>query len=135
MARDDVGPGLLAAIAAGGVLGSLGRYAVGLALPHTPTQFPWGTFVVNVSGSAVMGVLFVWVLSMDRPHPWLRPFLGVGLLGGWTTFSSYAVEGRDLFASGSGWLGLAYVMGSLVVGLVAVGVGVTAGERLFGRRR
>jgi CrcB protein len=130
-----VGPGLLAAIAAGGVLGSLGRHAVGLALPHAPAEFPWGTFVVNVSGSAVMGVLFVWVLSMDRPHPWLRPFLGVGLLGGWTTFSSYAVEGRDLFVSGNGWLGMAYVVGSLVVGLFAVGVGVTAGERLFGRRR
>ena len=135
MARDEVGPGLLAAIAAGGVLGSLGRWAVGLALPHTPSQVPWGTFVVNVTGSAAMGVLVVWVLSMDRPHPWLRPFLGVGVLGGWTTFSSYAVEGRDLFASGSPWLGLGYVLGSLVVGLFAVGVGVTAGERLFGRRR
>ncbi|TQJ49123.1 CrcB family protein [Phycicoccus sp. SLBN-51] len=135
MARDQVGPGLLAAIATGGVLGSLGRWTVGLALPHTPSQVPWGTFVVNVTGSAAMGVLVVWVLSMDRPHPWLRPFLGVGVLGGWTTFSSYAVEGRDLFASGSPWLGLGYVLGSLVVGLFAVGVGVTAGERLFGRRR
>jgi CrcB protein len=135
MARDEVGPGLLAAIATGGVLGSLGRWTVGLALPHTPSQVPWGTFVVNVTGSAAMGVLVVWVLSMDRPHPWLRPFLGVGVLGGWTTFSSYAVEGRDLFASGSPWLGLGYVLGSLVVGLFAVGVGVTAGERLFGRRR
>lgn len=135
MARDDVGPGLLAAIAAGGVLGSLGRYAVGLALPHSPAAFPWGTFLVNVTGSAAMGVLVVWVLSMDRPHPWLRPFLGVGVLGGWTTFSTYAVEGRDLFASDRGWLGLVYVLGSLTVGLAAVGVGVTAGERLFGRRR
>ena len=135
MARDEVGPGLLAAIGAGGVLGSLGRWAVGLTLPHTPSQVPWGTFLVNVTGSAAMGVLVVWVLSMNRPHPWLRPFLGVGVLGGWTTFSSYAVEGRDLFASGSPWLGLGYVLGSLVVGLFAVGVGVTAGERLFGRRR
>ena len=135
MARDDVGPGLLAAIAAGGMLGSLGRYAVGLVLPHTGAAFPWATFLVNLTGAAAMGVLVVWVLSMDRPHPWLRPFLGVGVLGGWTTFSSYAVEGRDLFASGSAWLGLTYVLGSLALGLFAVGVGVTAGEHLFGRRR
>jgi CrcB protein len=127
--------GLLAAIAAGGALGSLGRYAVGLALPHSASSFPWGTFLVNVSGSAAMGVLVVWVLSMHEPHPWLRPFLGVGVLGGWTTFSTYAVESRDLLAAGRPWVAAAYVFGSLVVGLVAVGIGVTAGERVFGRRR
>ena len=135
MARHDGGPGLLAAIAAGGALGSLGRYAVGLALPHTAASFPWGTFAVNISGSAAMGLLVVWVLSMDRPHPWLRPFLGVGVLGGWTTFSSDAAEGRDLLAAGRPGLALAYVLGSLLVGLMAVGVGISAGERVFGRRR
>ena len=73
--------GLLAAVAAGGVLGSLGRDAVGLALPHVSGAFAWSTFLVNVTGSLAMGVLVVWVLSMARPHPWLRPFLGVGVLG------------------------------------------------------
>ena len=135
MARHDGGPGLLAAIATGGALGSVGRYAVGLALPHGAGSFPWGTFVVNISGSVAMGLLVVWVLSMDRPHPWLRPFLGVGVLGGWTTFSTYAVEGRDLFAAGRPGLALTYVLGSLLVGLMAVGVGISAGERVFGRRR
>lgn len=134
MARHDGGPGLLAAIAAGGALGSLGRYAVGLALPHSADGFPWATFLVNVTGSAAMGVLVVWVLAMDRPHPWLRPFLGVGLLGGWTTFSAYAVEARDLLATGQPGLALTYVLGSLAFGLVAVGLGVSAGERTFGRR-
>lgn len=126
--------GLLAAIAAGGAIGSLGRYAVGLALPHTAGSFPWATFAVNVTGSAAMGTLVVWVLSMARPHPWLRPFLGVGVLGGWTTFSSYALESRDLLASGHPGAAAAYVMGSLVVGLMAVGLGITLGEKAFGRQ-
>jgi CrcB protein len=126
--------GLLAAVAAGGVLGSLGRYAVGLALPHTSGTFAWATFLVNVSGSLAMGVLVVWVLSMARPHPWLRPFLGVGVLGGWTTFSSYALDFHAMAQAGHGVVAAAYLVGSLVVGLVAVGLGITLGERLFGRR-
>jgi CrcB protein len=127
-------PGLLTAVAAGGVLGSLGRYAVGLALPHVPGAFAWSTFLVNVTGSLAMGVLVVWVLSMARPHPWLRPFLGVGVLGGWTTFSSYALDIHAMVHAGHGLVAAAYLVGSLVVGLVAVGLGITLGERLFGRR-
>ena len=126
--------GLLAVVAAGGVLGSLARYAVGLALPHASGAFAWSTFLVNVTGSLAMGVLVVWVLSMDRPHPWLRPFLGVGVLGGWTTFSSYALDTHAMVQAGHGPVAAAYLVGSLVVGLVAVGLGVTLGERLFGRR-
>jgi fluoride exporter len=127
--------GLLAAVAVGGALGSLSRYAVGLGLPHARGSFPWATFLVNVTGSLAMGVLVVWVLSLGEPHPWLRPFLGVGLLGGWTTFSSFAGDARELVAAGHPAQAVAYVLGSLVVGLVAVGLGVTLGERAFRRRR
>jgi fluoride exporter len=126
--------GLLAAVATGGVLGSLGRYAVGLALPHAAGAFAWSTFLVNVTGSLAMGVLVVWVLSMTEPHPWLRPFLGVGVLGGWTTFSSYALDTHTLVQAGHGLVAAAYLVGSLVAGLFAVGVGISLGERLFGRR-
>ena len=127
--------GLLAAIAAGGAIGSLGRYAVARAVPAGADEFPWGTFAVNISGSLAMGVLFVWVLTLDRPHPWLRPFLGVGVLGGWTTFSAYALESRGLVVSGEHGLAAAYVLGSLVLCVAAVGAGVSLGERTFGRRR
>jgi CrcB protein len=126
--------GLLAAVAAGGMLGSLGRYAAGLALPHAQGSFAWATFLVNVIGSFAMGALVVWVLSMTEPHPWLRPFLGVGVLGGWTTFSSYALDIHSMVRAGQGMVAAAYLVGSLVAGLVAVGLGVTVGERLFGRR-
>jgi fluoride exporter len=131
--RGDVG--LLSAVALGGALGSAGRYAVGLALPHPSGAFPWGTTAVNVSGSMAMGVLVVWVLSMHEPHAWLRPFLGVGVLGGWTTFSTYALDFHALETTGHELEGAAYLVGSIVVGLVAVGLGVSLGERLFGRRR
>jgi CrcB protein len=127
--------GLLGAVAAGGALGSLGRYAVGLALPHQAAEFPWGTELVNVSGSLAMGVLVVWVLSMREPHSWLRPFLGVGVLGGWTTFSAYTLDFHTLVTSGHGRTAAAYLLGSLVLGVAAVGLGVTLGEALFGRRR
>lgn len=126
--------GLLGAVAAGGVLGSLSRYAVGLALPHVSGAFAWSTFLVNVTGSLAMGVLVVWVLSMTQPHPWLRPFLGVGVLGGWTTFSSYALDIHAMMQAGHGLVAAAYLVGSLLAGLVAVGFGITLGERVFGRR-
>jgi CrcB protein len=116
------------------VLGSLGRYAVGLAVPHDVGAFAWSTFLVNVTGSMAMGVLVVWVLSMDEPHPLLRPFLGVGVLGGWTTFSSFTLDAHTMATDGRPLLAATYVVASFVVGLVAVGLGVTLGERAFGRR-
>lgn len=127
--------GLLAVIASGGAVGSLGRYAVGMALPAATDGFPWATFLVNISGSLAMGVLVVWVLTMADPHPWLRPFLGVGLLGGWTTFSAFALETHDLLAAGHPLVATAYLVGSLAAGPTAVGAGVILGERSIGRRR
>jgi CrcB protein len=133
MRRGDAG--LLAVIAVGGAVGSVGRYAAGLAFPHADGGFPWSTFLVNLLGSLAMGVLVVWILSMARPHPWLRPFFGVGVLGGWTTFSGYALDIHAMVRAGSVGKALLYLVASLLLGLVAVGIGVTAGERLFGRRR
>lgn len=133
MRRGDAG--LLVVIAVGGALGSVGRYAAGLALPHAAAGFPWSTFLVNVAGSLAMGILVAWILSMDHPHPWLRPFFGVGILGGWTTFSGYALDIHTMVRAGSAATALAYLVASLVLGLVAVGVGVAAGNGVFGRRR
>lgn len=133
-ARTAPSPALLAVIAVGGAVGSLGRYAVGLALPHDAGGFPWATFGVNVTGSLAMGLLVAWVLSMLTPHPWLRPFLGVGVLGGWTTFSSLALDVHTLTAAGHTGAALTYVLASFVVGLVAVGAGLGLGQLAFGDR-
>src|SRR5437763_10088263 len=79
-------------IAAGGALGALARYGVSLALPTQPGHFPWGTFAINVVGCALIGVLMVLIMEVWSAHRLLRPFLGVGVLGGFTTFSTYAVD-------------------------------------------
>ncbi|TGN65316.1 CrcB family protein [Nocardioides eburneiflavus] len=121
---------VLAVISAGGSLGSLGRWGVGELLPWSGTTFPWATFVVNVSGALALGVLMVFVLEVWRPHRYVRPFVGIGVLGGWTTFSTYALEARDLLAAGRPATAFAYVGGSLVAGLVAVWLGILAARLL-----
>ena len=127
--------GLLGVVAAGGVLGSLGRYAAGSALPHPSGAFAWVTFVVNVSGALAMGVLMAWVWSMDRPHPWLRPFLGVGVLGGWTTFSSFALDTHSMVEAGHPAVAAAYVIGSLALAIAGVALGLVLGAVAFGHHR
>jgi CrcB protein len=114
---------VLSAVAVGGALGSAGRWLVAEALPAAG-GFPWPTFLVNVTGALLIGVLLVVVTDVVTGRPLLRPFLGVGLLGGWTTFSTYAVEARDLLATGALALVALYVVGSLVVGLLATWVGI-----------
>ncbi len=118
-----VGAGALAAVSAGGVLGALARYGLAVAWPHHGGSFPWPTFLVNVSGCLLIGALMVTV-----PHrPLLRPFLGVGVLGGYTTFSAYAVEALRATSPG---IALAYLATTLCGAILAVWAGATAAERL-----
>src|SRR6185295_14847300 len=83
---------VLAVVAAGGGLGSAARYGLARALPSPATGFPWATFLTNVTGCLLLGVLMVYVLEVWPPRRYVRPFLGVGFLGGYTTFSTYTVE-------------------------------------------
>ena len=126
--------GLLVALSGGGMLGSLGRYAVGLALPHAAGAFAWSTLLVNVTGSLAMGVLVVWVLSMDRPHPLLRPFLGVGVLGGWTTFSSFTLDARTMVTGATACSPRRTSWGRSSWAWSPSGSGSRLGERAFGPR-
>ncbi len=126
---------VLAAVAAGGALGSTGRWLVSVTVPAVG-GFPWPTFLVNVTGALLIGVLMVVVTDVVTGRPLLRPFLGVGFLGGWTTFSTYAVELRDLLATGAVGLAVLYLVGSLVVGLLATWLGLAGTRRLTrGRAR
>jgi fluoride exporter len=121
--------GVVAAIAAGGVLGSLARYAVsGLG------GWPWWTLVVNASGCLLIGVLMAVVRHRTAPHPLLRPFLGVGVLGGYTTFSAYAVDVQRLLVSGRSEVALAYFVVTPVLALLAVWLGSAAARAVLGRR-
>lgn len=115
---------ILAVIAAGGALGSLARWGLAQALPHPATTFPWATFDANVTGCFALGVLMVFVTDVWPPSRYLRPFLGVGVLGGYTTFSTYMLDTRALLLSGRGDLAGIYVVASLACGLTAVWVGI-----------
>ncbi|RGC67614.1 camphor resistance protein CrcB [Micromonospora sp. MW-13] len=121
----------LAVIAAGGVLGALARAGLQAAFPHRPTGFPWATFTVNVTGCLLIGALMA-VVTAGRTRPLTRPFLGVGVLGGFTTFSTYAVDVRLAVAAGAAGTALAYLLATLVAALVAVWLG-DAASRFLGR--
>lgn len=133
--RERRGLDLIAVVAVGGVIGALGRYAIVVALPHTAGTFPSGTFAVNVVGCALIGVLLVYSLEVWPPHRYTRLFLGTGVLGGFTTFSAYALETRDLLADGHRGMAAAYALGSLAAGLLAVRVATVATRRLTGTNR
>jgi CrcB protein len=131
---------VLAVVSAGGVLGAVARYGLATAWPHRPGRFPWATFVTNVSGCLLIGVLMVLVTEVWSAHRLLRPFLGIGVLGGYTTFSTYAVDVQQLVAAGAARTGLAYLAGTLGAALAAVYAGIaltrlTARARLATRRR
>lgn len=128
---------VLAAISAGGVLGALGRYGVSELLPHEPGMWAWGTLLVNASGCLLIGVLMVFVTERSSASSLVRPFLGVGVLGGYTTFSTTMVEVQQLVAAGAARTGLAYLALTVVTALAAVtvGWGVARGLLRATRRR
>lgn len=130
---------IVAAVALGGALGSVARYEIGLALPHTDDQFPWSTVLVNVTGSLCLGALMVIVLELTAAHRLVRPFLGVGLLGGYTTFSTFTVDTQRLLADHRPLLALGYVATTVALGAVAVWLAAIVtqrlGQALLARRR
>lgn len=135
--RGDVRPpgwDVTAAVAVGGALGAVGRYALSVALPSEPGSFGWATFVTNVSGCLLIGAVMVLLSeSPGRAHDLARLFLGAGVLGGFTTFSTYTVETERLLASGLLGLAFAYLFGTLMAALIAVRLGIVT-TRGFIRR-
>ncbi len=129
--RREPRPRTLGVIAIGGALGALARYGVELWLPTGPGRFPWGTFAINVVGCLLIGVLMVLVTDVFTGRTLLRPFLGVGVLGGFTTFSTYANEVRGLLRPGSVPVAVAYLAGTLVSALLAVLLGMVLARRLW----
>src|SRR5436190_14198558 len=91
---------VLIAVAAGGALGAALRYGASSVWPVVSGQFPWTTLWVNVSGSALIGVFMVVVSDVWTAHRLVRPFFGTGVLGGFTTFSTYAVDIERLVDTG-----------------------------------
>jgi CrcB protein len=125
---------VLAVIAAGGVLGALARYGLGVAFPHRAAGFPFATFGINVSGCLLIGVLVVLSTEAWVAHPLLRPFLGTGVLGGYTTLSTAIVDTQHLASAGAARTALVYLFGTLAAALTATYLGMV-GTRLLMRRR
>lgn len=117
---------MLASIAAGGALGAMARYGIAVAIPHSGTGFPWATFAANASGCLAIGALMVALTEAHRLHRLLRPFLGVGLLGGYTTFSTYVVDTLELGMAGGHRVALLYAACTLAAALLAVLAGMAA---------
>ncbi len=114
----------LLVIALGGVLGSLARYAVVLLLgDDDPSVWPWDTLTVNLVGALVIGILGASSFVVSGPG-WARPFLITGILGGFTTFSAFALETGELLDAGRVAIAAGYVALTMVAGLLAVRVGV-----------
>ncbi|WP_280429635.1 fluoride efflux transporter FluC [Nocardia brasiliensis] len=115
---------ILAAIALGGGLGALARYGLALLWPTTGGGFPWATFITNVLGCFLIGVLMVIISDIVTPHPLVRPFLGVGILGGFTTFSTYANDTRALLTPDAVATAFFYLFATLGCALLATLLGV-----------
>lgn len=119
-------------VAAGGAIGASLRYLAGVWLAALlGPNFPWGTFFVNVTGSFLIGVILILVEGGSLPAG-ARLFLAVGVMGGYTTFSSYSYETLALITDGEFVKAFIYVFGQLFVGFVGVYLGVVVGRILGG---
>lgn len=118
-------------VALGGALGAGARYSLGGWLTDRwGTSFPWHTLVINAGGAFLLGVLMAVSLGRGGVSQSWRLFLGSGILGGFTTFSTLSYESITLIAEGSTVAGVANMFGSGLIGLAAVALGVVVG-RMF----
>jgi CrcB protein len=108
------------AVAIGGAIGSVARYLVGIGSSKLFGTFPWGTLIINVTGSFLIGVLVgLFALKWDLPQAW-RIFLTVGICGSYTTFSSFSLDAFYLMERGQTISAGAYMIGSVILSIGAL---------------
>lgn len=138
MLRIPVRPAWLGVIGAGGAAGTATRAWLEGLFPASAGQWPWTTFWINVSGALLLGVLLEVLAETGPDRGWRRGVrlgAGTGFMGGYTTYSSFAVETFVLVDSGAWLVGLGYAVGSVVLGLLAAFAGARVVRRLFRRHR
>jgi len=126
---------VVAVVALGGGVGAAARYAAALRWPTGDGGLPWTTFWVNVVGCATIGVFLVVITEVVTAHRLVRPFFGTGVLGGFTTFSTYAVDVQKLLDAGRTGTALAYLAATPAAALAAVWLAATATRRVLSRGR
>jgi CrcB protein len=125
---------ILSAVALGGGIGACARYELALAFAApVPPAFPTVTLTINLAGSLLLGALLTLILEVWPPTRYVRPFAAIGLLGGFTTFSTFVVETDRLTAAGDALPALAYVAVSLLGGIACCVLGAAAASA-WGRR-
>jgi len=139
MLRLPVRPAWLGVILVGGMLGTGVRSALESLQPAPPGGWPWTTFWINVSGALALGILLELLAETGPDHGWrrgLRLGVGTGVLGGYTTYSTFSVETLNLLGAGAWLTGLGYAVASVVLGLAAAFAGARAVRVLLrGSRR
>ena len=126
---------IIVALGCGGVLGAVSRYALSLAIPTETGRFPWGTFLINVSGSAVLGFILILLIEQFPRGRLARPVIGTGFIGAYTTFSTFMVEAVLLIRAGRPEDAVAYLVGSVSAGLLAVWIGMRSARLVLRAER
>jgi fluoride exporter len=117
-------PDVLAVIAVGGMLGASARFKLAEALPTKPGHFPWATFWTNLSGSFLLGFLLIVLLERFPPTRYVRPFMATGILGAFTTMSTFAVETALLMKDNHAATAVLYGVGSVTAGVFLAYAGI-----------
>lgn len=118
-----------AAVAAGGALGAMARHGVSrLSLQLLGPNFPWGTLTANIAGSLIMGFIIVWLSAREPNSPALRAFLTVGVLGAFTTFSTFSLDVVTLYKDKTIYVAGAYLLASVILSVSGLLAGLAIGR-------
>jgi len=124
LSRLSIGQARIAAIMAGGAIGTLARAGLADALPHRAGQWPWATFIVNLAGAFILGWLLTRLAERNAPSRHWRFFAGTGFCGALTTFSTFQLETFEFARDGHLGLAVGYPVASISAGMVLAVAGV-----------
>jgi CrcB protein len=115
----------------GGAIGAAARFGLARAIPHMQAGWPWPTFLANVLGGLLMGIVAAYVVRSGAVDENIRLFAGVGLLGGFTTFSAFSLEMAQMIERGEMALAGGYALASVLLALAALFAGLALGRAVF----
>lgn len=118
-------------VMSGGAIGAAMRYGLSRAISVSGGGWPWSTFIANMLGGLLMGILAAWLVRGNGAAEPMRLFLGVGVLGGFTTFSAFSLEMAQMVQRGQGMMAAAYAAASVILALGAVFAGMMLARTIW----